>query len=159
MKSYEEGNKSDAITILNALGNNRPRVYAFKDRYYHNNFPVEFMLREVIRAVLLKREIRYYDLLPDELFGFGKNIRNKKDPKEFVKKLQSNIDEYYKKEPDEEKRIIRESDKEEIKEFLNNRLPQLHLLAESTKKVLQSSGQRSKKVFNSLCNAGFIVTD
>ncbi len=150
MKSYEEGNKSDAITILNALGNNRPRVYAFKDRYYHNNFPVEFMLREVIRAVLLKREIRYYDLLPDELFGFGKNIRNKKDPKEFVKKLQSNIDEYYKKEPDEEKRIIRESDKEEIKEFLNNRLPQLHLLAESTKKVLQSSGQRSKKVFNSL---------
>lgn len=150
LESHRENKKSDAMTILNAIGDNRPRVYAFKDRYYHNNFPVEFLLREVIRSIILKKEITYFDLLPGELHGFGKGIKNKKKSKKFIENLKSKIEKYFEIEPDKEKRIIRESDKEEIKEFLNNRLPQLHLLAEAIKKVLLSSGQKSKKEFNSL---------
>ena len=48
------------------------------------------------------------------------------------------------------KRIIREKDRGEIEKFLNNYLPQFHLLAESVRKTLLSSGYKSKNMFNSL---------
>ncbi len=149
LDSFRENKKSAAKTIIDTLGKKRPKVYAFTDRYYHNNFP-EFLIREVLRSIILNREITYFDILPDELHCFGKKIRDKKDKEGFLKKLKFKINTYLESEEDDTNKIIRRSDKEEIEDVLNNRLPQLYSLAVAVRHLLSSSGQKSKHHLNSL---------
>lgn len=143
LNSFIEGDEKSAATILEALGNKRPRIYAFKDHYYHNSFPVEFLLREVIRSIITGKEISLVDILPDELFAFGKNIIKKTDS-EFLKELKDKIENNLKISKDDPNRIIRDSDKGEVDEFINNRLPQLYSLATSIRNLLNPSKGKIK---------------
>lgn len=149
LSSFKGNDKKTSETILNALGSKRPRVYAFKDHYYHNSFPVEFLLREVIKSIITGKDISFLDILPDELYGFGKTIESK-ESKDFLKDLKSRVEDYLKSSKDDDNKIIRDSDKGEIEDFLSRRLPQLHTLAVSIRNLLNSADENVKQRFDNL---------
>lgn len=143
--------KKSAQIILNALGNQKPRVFTFTDRYSYDTFLVEFLIREVLRSVIIGREIRSLDLLPQELYALGKDIKIK-DEKKFLEKLGSNVQNYLReiKEKNEPNPILRESDKSAAEEFISKRLPQFRAFADTLRKLLNPKDTKPKQHFDSL---------
>lgn len=137
--SFKGNDKKSAKTILDALSTKRPRVYTFSSQYNYSTDLVEFMLREVIESIITGKELSFLDVLPDELFALGKDIKYESE-QDFLNKLKEKVEAYINdsKEKNEPNIIIRARDKHEIDAFLSMRLPLLHSLAISVRNLLNS---------------------
>lgn len=151
LSAVRANENSSAKIILETLGNQRPRVFTFTDRYSYDTFLVEFVIREVLRSIIAGKDVTILDLLPQELFAFGKNIKIK-DEKKFLEELNYEVENYLKesKGKNESNPIIRESDKNSTDEFLTRRLPQLRTFADLLRKLLSPKNTKTEQHFTAL---------
>jgi len=149
LNSIRGKDKKTAKTILDALGDKRPRIFEFKEPFQQDSLTVVFLIRVVIRSIILGKRISFLDILPSELFKFGKLIKKKEDS-EVLKELKSNIENYLKNSIDEPNKRINDRDKREYEDFLNRRLQQLYTLAVSLRRLLEPFNGNAKTRLNNL---------
>ena len=142
---------AEAMTIVSRRPHERPRVYAYMDRYsVHNASP--FLTYAALRAAAQGTAIDEKALLPSELTALGERVLTGLSGAEFRKALKSEIEALFEHEKGlaDDKKSMSYEGKRDAERFIDERFEPLLELVRAFAAILASERGKGDKAFQAL---------
>jgi hypothetical protein len=143
---------TDALAISRRAPHDRPRLWSFRD-YFADRQVFSFLFHTALVAAAKGTELREKDIMPSDLAGISKGMKNDLEPAEFRKKFKERLEKRLraKKEgADSEADSVSYEQKSEAERFLGDRLEPLLTLTRALAGLLGAPKGKADRPFAAL---------
>ena len=149
------GSPADALTISRRAPHERPRAWSFSDHFSDRQvFP--FLFHTALLAAIKGTEVREKDIIPSDLVGISKGMRNDLEGAAFRKNFKKRLEKHLhatKGKSDSKANALTHEQKSEAERFLSERLEPLLTLTRALTGLLSAPRGKADKPFTVLLDA------